>query len=269
MDCCFIIPLHPKHYAYAYNFVNKASDIVDIFFVFSNENDYNDFEIREGFLPIIIPTEYPIGSSIITEKKFYALHQLKNSKYDFIIACDAEIDIISENFTRENILNKVENIFQNKYIYGGNHDSSFVKDISVVSGNVFCENDLKKLCEITDNFNYYVWWSNLPVYKRSHLDHFFSVIRSYNLSWYNFDHIMYSYYLLLYQDFHLINITERIGRCFSLESYCDDNEDNLMKLLEVKYEFGWVIPTFFKIKKDFLLKQGTFLLYHLDHPINN
>ena len=49
MKLAFIIPIHPKHYNYIYNLINvifQNNIIIDIYLVFSNENDYNVFPYK-------------------------------------------------------------------------------------------------------------------------------------------------------------------------------------------------------------------------------
>ena len=49
----------------------------------------------------------------------YGLQKMIHEKYDYIICIDSETDIIPKNFTKEYILKKINNIFKNKKIYGG------------------------------------------------------------------------------------------------------------------------------------------------------
>jgi hypothetical protein len=41
--------------------------------------------------------------------------------------CHAEISIIPENFNEKNILNKINKIYENKTIYGGEVDINWIK----------------------------------------------------------------------------------------------------------------------------------------------
>ena len=48
----------------------------------------------------------------------YTLNYMKDrEEYDYFILCDSEIDIISENFTHDNIQNKICDFFQKNYIF--------------------------------------------------------------------------------------------------------------------------------------------------------
>ena len=88
------IPIHPKHYNYIYNLIDLTNqnhdNNIDIFLIFSNENDYNSFNKKDFIKKIILPPNTR-SHSIVTYKKFYCLEILKNKeKYDYFIVCDAE-----------------------------------------------------------------------------------------------------------------------------------------------------------------------------------
>jgi len=269
-NVALIIPLHPKHYEIMYKLLDKnITDIIDVFIVFTNKYEYDIFKQKYKIKPIVLPDNFQTGS-IVTYKKLYALQSImSNINYDYFIVCDSEIDIINKNFNMNNILNKVESIFKNKIIYAGEANRQLLTDtVNSGSSNVFCNNDFNKLKDITNDFTLYYWWSDLPVYKREHLPDFFNKICFNNISWKHFDHIIYLNYLLLYKDFSLLNITPLIDHNWSLELYYTDNIEKLNKLKEHKYGFGWVIPKFLEISYDYLLNEGTFLIYHTDRIYN-
>jgi len=261
-----IIPLHPKDFHYIYNIKNKLTmnKFLDIYFIFSNKDDFDQFQYKNDFNFIIIDNTNT--NNIVTYKKWFSLNQLAD-KYDYYIVCDSEIDIIIENFTLNNILNKINYIFENKCIYAGqimNNDT--LTNITKTSCDIFksCQ-DIDKLKELTLNYNLYYWWSDIPVYKGSHVIDFFSKIKDYkNINWYHFDHKIYLNYLVLYHDFNFVNITPHINIYWSLESYNVNDVNYLEKLKNIKYSFSWVVPKLFIQYKDFFINNGTFLLYHLD-----
>lgn len=121
-----------------------------------------------------------------------------------------------------------------------------------------------ELQNITNNFTLYYWWSDLPVYKREHLTDFFNKICYDNINWNHFDHIIYLNYLILYHKFNIVNLSKVINHNFSLESYNANNKESLIILKNNNYGFSWATPNFFNNHKDFLMKEGCCLLYHLD-----
>ena len=264
MKFCFIIPIHIKHYNYIYNLLNliDANKIeVDIYLVFSNESDYNIFNKKDKTKNIVMPNINTPTPSIVTYKKFYALNQLKdNPNYDYFIVCDAEISIIPENFNEENILNKINKIYENKTIYGGEVDINCIKNITQSSTYSIFGGD--KLKETTHNYNLYIWWSDLPVYKREYLSHFLSLIDYNKIT--QFDHIIYLYYLILHHDFNILNITPLVNHTWSLESYNTRNVIHLNILKNHNYGFSFITPQLYNNNEEFLKKEGSFLLYHLD-----
>ena len=205
--CAFIIPIYPKHYDYFYTILPKLYNIVDVYLVFSNTADYDAFSEKSKIKEIIMP--FSPRDGIINCKKFYGLKYLMNSSYEYFIVCDAEIDIVTENFHPDLIYNKANDVFINKIIYGGYTKKEDNWKIMGTCANIFVGEDYAKLKSATDDFKLYTWWSNLPVYKRTHLEHFFNIVgdQDRNLTWYHFDYIIYSYYLMLYQGFNIVNVT--------------------------------------------------------------
>jgi len=265
-----IIPIHPKHYNFIYNLIDTTNqnpkNNIDIFLIFSDEQDYSMFNKKDFIKKIILPPNIK-NNSIVTYKKFYALENLKNeAKYDYFIVCDAEITIIPENFNRTNILNKINKIYENKFIYGGGgNNNEGINKIIKDSASIFINNnDLNKLKNITNNFTLYYWWSDLPVYKREYLTDFFNKICYDNINWHHFDNKIYLNYLILYHNFDILNLSKLINHNFSLESYNTINKECLTILKNNNYGFSWATLNFFNNHKDFLIKEGCFLLYHLD-----
>lgn len=268
-----IIPIHPPKYKFIYNLVEKSNIInkcCDVILVFSNDLEYNQFQYKDVFKTLILPENY-ISKNMVTFKKYYALRTLKQT-YSYYIICDSEIDIIDENFTHENVVEKIKTIFDGKTIFAGNiifKNNTRVKLYSTVieysSGIFKSDEDKMKLKHLTNDYSLYYWWSDLPVVKGSHIDDFFSKINyDMDLDGHHFDHVIYLNYLLLYHNFKFTNITSLIGRNGSLESYTGNNIKDWELLKENSCTFSWVVPKLFRVNKEYFLKNGTFLLYHLD-----
>jgi len=237
---------------------------IDVYLVFSNDYDYDNFSKKDKIKKIIIPQINTDG--IVTYKKFFALEKLKDDiRYDYFIVCDAEITIIPENFNEINILNIINNIFENKVIYAGKTNDDLAIKITKSSCNLLINEKLEK---ITENYTLYYWWSDLPIYKREHLTHFLSLIEYNNLTWFTFDHVIYLNYLILHHDFTILNVTPILNHHWSLESYNTTNIDNLQTLKSIHYGFSFITPHLYNRYVDFLRNERTFLLYHLDNYIN-
>jgi len=259
-----IIPIHPKHYEFVYDLIEiiykNIISVIDIYLVFSNEIDYLNFRLKDKIQKVIIPNMNT--KCIVTYKKFYALDRLKTAeRYDYFIVCDAEVTIIPENFNETNIIDKIEQIYNKKLIYAGKTNNNSILDISRTSANLL---GYQKISDMTEQFTLYYWWSDLPVYKREHLDDFFSKIDYTNIVPYHYDHLIYLNYLLLYHDFNIINITPILNHNWSLESYSTANMSDLIQLKKIDYGFSWVTKRFMNSASDFLINEGSFLIYHLD-----
>lgn len=263
MDACaFLIPIYPKHYHYMYRVLPKLRKVVDVFLVFSNEEDFQAFEQKENIQAILLP--FVPKDGIINCKKFYGLQSLLDSKYEYFIVCDAEIDVIEQNFHAENIRKKVREVFQNRRIYGGKNRKETDLEIMSKAANVFSPDEYERIRVLTEGFTLYTWWSDLPVYKREHLRHFFQTVRTDQLTWFHFDHLIYSYYLMLYHSFTLVNLTPIIQREGSLEWYRTNDRNNMIQLERLGYGFSWVSRLLLKRWETFLLRRGAFLIYHCD-----
>jgi hypothetical protein len=259
-----IIPIHPKHYHFIQNLVNKINsreeNKIDIYLVFSSEEDYNNFSERDKIKKIILPNVET--HSIVSYKKFYALELLKNeTKYDYFIVCDAEIDIIPENFNETNILKKISDFYTNKKVYAGKTNKDIAIDITRTSAEIIANDSLK---EITNDYTLYYWWSDLPVYKREHLNDFFDKFSYENMNYNHFDHLIYLNYLILYHGFTIVNITDVIQFEWSIENLYTSDEKILELLKQQGYGFSYINHGLLDANHGYMMREGTFLIYHLD-----
>jgi len=288
-NIAILIPIYPPHYHYIYDLIEKLikNNInIDIILVFSNESDYELFQKKKQKIKIVLQNEVDISKlrldttdfserqQVTSYKKFYGLDKLKNdNKYDYIISCDSEIDIVPQNFNINNINNKISQIFENKLIYAGYTDDSNANNITKfnIENNIFNSNEIDKLQKYTKNYKLYYWWSDLPVYKRSNLSNFLNKIK-FNASepittifdFYYFEFLLYLNYLILYENFKFINITSLIGLDFSLERLSTENLNQLNILKDNKYGFSYVNHNIFNKQRTYFIQEGTFLIYHID-----
>jgi hypothetical protein len=205
-------------------------------------------------------------TSIVTHKKFFGLKHLMDSKYDYFIVCDSEIDIIPEHFTSDNILEKIKNIFTRKQLYAGEfHENTWGINITSNCAKLFKGDDYDKIRSVTNNFKYYTWFSDIPVYRRSDLPGFFEKINVLDMNWYQFDHVIYQYYLVITENYEVINtspITNQTGN--SLEYLHTNNEEILNTLADRGFGFGWLSKYTFNYHPTYFLAKKTFLIFHID-----
>jgi hypothetical protein len=241
---------------------------MDVYLVFTNTSDYDSFQMKSHIKHIIMTNTFEknanvtyIKDPIITHKKFFGLKQLSQSTYDYIICCDSEIDIIPKNFTSDNIEQKIQQIFNNKMIYAGDTQRELEIQITRGAAEVFPKN-YEELKDITNNFKLYFWWSDLPVYRRKDIDTFLNMIDHSKIN--AFEYIMYQYYLILFHDFKIINITPITNVKGSLENLYTLDTHILNRLLDIKYGFSYITKRYYNLNKEFLESQNAFLVYHLD-----
>lgn len=264
MNLALLIPIHSPKYEYIYSLLKNNKHInntADIFLIFSNIADYEKFNIIDYNVKYIFADIDKIKTlNIISYKKFYGLKYLmKHEQYKYFIVLDSEIKIIIENFNIENILHKLDDIYINKQIYGlkGSQFKILITDNIKSFNNI----DQSKLSN-----EYYYWWSDIPVYRRTDLNNFFNVIKP-NLFTYSFDHLIYLNYLILYENFKIINVNPLLDTTVgSLELYYNQSGDisKLEKLNDIGYGFSYINKQLYEFNKDYLNKKGTFIIYHLD-----
>jgi len=258
----FIISVHPPHYHYVYNYLDQLTDECDLFLVFSDEFDYGGFERKEKINKIIMPKNTIDGhEGVINYKKFYALEQLKDSKYDYFIVCDSEIELTA-NYNYETLYNKVFDIFNKKIIFGSDFPEYdwIMKD----SAGIFPIKYQDEIKNITKNYTIYTFWGDLPVYKREHIDHFFSLINYSKIRYAQFDHIIYGYYLCLFHNFTIKSISDETGIIIDIAAFNTTNIDILNKLKEIGYRFNWTMKKQYIDNKDFYDKYKTIIVYNID-----
>lgn len=270
-NIALVIPIYPPHYNYMYNLLNlfKINDIkIDTYLIFSNNDDYLLFSMKDYIKPIFIPQNI-IMVNVPVFKKLYALDILQNNtNYDNFIVIDSEITIIPENFTEIILNEKINNIFLNKVIYAGYNNTDQIKyNINKISAIDFINNHNDKIIKDTLDFRLYFWWSDLPVYKREHLKEFFNLInykKNYSIFGY-FETIVYQYYLIIYHNFQIINLSSIITNLdWSLECFYPDDKNELIKLENLNYGFSYIREQLYLKHKNFLDKKGSLIIYHLD-----
>jgi hypothetical protein len=270
-NIAMLIPVYPKHYTEVYALLNKLKNnniYIDIYCIFSNKEDYASFEMKD-LIKEIIPESVPDDNSIVSFKKLYGLKYMINTLYDFIIVCDSETDIIPENFTKDNMTRKINDIFTNKKLYGINVNKyrvvEVINDIIRTCANVFTGEDYKKIESATNNLTLYTFFYNIPVYKREHIQGFLDKIKydTLKIAWGHFDTLMYDYYLVITQNFEILDVT-LLAHDPILSGLYVDNIENLKKLKDLGLGFGSVVGNFWRDKHDILKGENTFLLVNID-----
>jgi hypothetical protein len=122
-----------------YDFIRQTSPTcIPLYVVFSNEADFDSFEMQSSVVPIIVPLDGWMGAhGVVNFKKLYALQQLENSDHDYFIVCDSEISAVMPNFDADNILRQVEHIVHTRRVYSGKTSDPFIMNIMEQSACLF------------------------------------------------------------------------------------------------------------------------------------
>lgn len=289
MNVSFLIPVHPPHYPFL-DFLHKLDDTVaqsgmvqdfDIFLILSYHSDLLELQ-KNNYknCKTIVLEDYMIKSTIdtiinrniiVTYKKFFALNIVKD-KYKYCATVDSEIEFINI----KNIYEKFQLFCDKKQIIGSivAKDNSFeyqlIQQINVESASFFLQNHLhyKKLQELTYNFDFYSWFSDIPIYDMSYIDEFFDYIQFHHenfinkLSFYVFDYVSYVFYVLLFKNYSLLNVRNYdIQRNWSLE--CMPIQTYYTIKEKMNYHPLWLIQKAYN-EKDENKENDIILIYHRD-----
>jgi hypothetical protein len=260
-NCAFVIPIHPKHFAYAKAVVEELSGSdADLWFVFTNNEDRDAFQTNVNSLVL---SEYvdlktvEETNSFITLKKYYALLKLK-SKYDYISCIDSEVKFIKTRGFYE----LMKQISESKRFYGSilaqeNNGRCILYETLI---NITPASDHKHLTNLSRIFSVYTWWSNIPVYTCAYLDEFFAWINfDKNLekySWSVFDHMLYNYFCVLFKKYRINLDPELITSFEFLESALVEKLDPTL--------VNWVNYKAYKTNPEYYNNNEFYIVFHCD-----
>jgi hypothetical protein len=276
---CFIIPVYPPHFHFL-SFLNDTNN-VDIYIVLSYKNDYNILQtynyknyktiILEDYLTPDTINNIIAKNVIITFKKYFGL-ELLYKKYDYIAIIDSEVKFKNT----DNIYNLFKEYCNNKQILGANikKDNRFynmAQDINISSSMFFNDKEIDILKNITNNFNFYFWFSDIPIYDCKYIGDYLIYINFNDyiafinkINFYVFDYISYIYYMILNDNYSVIDISNYdISRNWSLEG-C--NYDIYNKVVtNIKYVPLWIIDYCYTDN----INKNIILTYHIDRGSNH
>ncbi len=278
----FIIPVYPPHYHFL-SFLNKLNikPDFDINLVLSFHSDLTllnkNYNFKKFYNVIVLENyfnrqliEYIINKKIIiTFKKYFALNLLKGN-YSYCATVDSEIEFVNTN----NVFEKFTNFCDNKIIIGSSintHDfrHKLIRDINT-SSSVYFTKHFDDLVKITNNFNIYFWFSDIPIYNLSNITEFFTFINfdNYmnfieNTKWEVFDYIPYVYFITLFKGYSLVNIKDYgLTREWSLESMPIQTYNQVVS--RINYRPLWLIHNTYHENVDNIQNDGIILTYHLN-----
>lgn len=273
MSVCFLMPVHPPHFGFANGFIKSFETFgyqgkADVCLVFTNEQERDQF-VQEAGAPVktlVLPQDLRNfeNRGIINIKKIWALSQLADSPYKYIIIIDAETELVRA----VDVEALCDSYFANKVLLGNLVPAAGRKRTEAIKyacKRFFFEHPKRALLD-TD---LYLWFNQPCIYKTDTLHDFMAYFllpdrAIKNLTWYDFDYYIYMYYLLLEQDFTLVDlgICSNYGVCevetlfiqFANENYKDQrimmcsrnvlkqfDNDNLFLMVHLDRDEAWVI----------------------------
>jgi hypothetical protein len=198
-----LAPIHEPKFDFGLKFVesyNKFYDDEDLFLVFSNEEESNKFKslASNNRYGSIVCNENLNMNNPITQKKYYGLKYLFNAeKYDKIATVDVDTIFIASADYDE----KFKSVLKERTLYGSPSDKN--RSINESCAKLFNNVDYNVIKQKTDNFLFYFWFNEIPVYEKNNFLMFMdyikydeNVIRE-KLIPAQFDFIVYACYLII------------------------------------------------------------------------
>lgn len=200
-DSCFLAPIHRPKFDYGVQLIRSYNEYFDddhFFLVFSSNDEQDEFAaISQGLRYRSIVCDQLIGNSPTTQKKFFGLqHIYKTTNFEYVAA----VDVDTLFFKTVNYSELFKAYYERGILYGNDYDFS-PRPMVESPFKFFNFYDQGRLHEITKHRTIYFWFNDIPVFKRNYFLDFIEYsnynTRIHELSWFDFDFIIYAYYLLI------------------------------------------------------------------------
>jgi hypothetical protein len=268
---CFVCPIHEPKFHEGLNLLKSYHKYYDddnsLFFIFSSLEDFKKFKLMSNNLSFksIIFLNYS-KKGIQTKKKFIGVQYVfDNTNFEYVATIDAD----TEFFKTVDYDQLFKNYYKKSRIFG-NYFDRYVKknkhliNITTAPLDFFTEDDKKIIKNKTNNFQFYFWYNDIPIYKKSIFLDFMQYIdyknRIKDIDWKHFDFFLYAYYLIKENIFKpTLLLDAEVGTM--VEDQYEMNEE-VFKLMFKKSKPMW-------IKKDIdkKLMNNTFMHVHLDRQL--
>lgn len=215
----FVVPTYYEDFEYAYKMrdtFGKFDLKSDLLFVLSNADECRNFD--EGIAKkCFLMDGFPLGvdpRGIIAVKKFQGVEVAKSLGYEYAIVLDCET-IFTRSF---NVYEVAKYLCERKTVYSSLTNHRVLIEINRRAADFFAEEEREKLRQLTNNFREYFWFNDIAFYDLSIFDKFTKKVYADDprkfyarMSSAHFDHIIYIFYCLLYEDYKIVNLNEKIG----------------------------------------------------------
>ena len=262
--------MHPKHFNYGYEIAEELDGTdADLYFIFTDKAEkelfYKHLEYKCNYVILdefVDVSRLDKNRSWVSVKKLYALYTLYK-KYEYISCIDSEVMFINKKFYKT-----MKNVANTKIICGGDVTDSANKDYQKIIKESLTNNvphkDRAKLRKISQNYNIYTWWSNLPVYDCSKAAAFLDWIQFNNknfidkITWYVFDDMVYNYFLILKYNYKLVVVPE-------INTSLEYAPNRIIKKVDKETcKLYWVNYSVYKKDTDYYKNNNFVIAYHLD-----
>lgn len=230
----FICPTHPPHFDFVKSMIssfleNDLDKQADLWFIFSNKNDADNFGNYE--YKLILPDEYFItdNNGIINIKKLWGIKNLA-ANYEYIISIDSESCFIK----KVDVYQLCQEFFQRKILLGNKvlSEGKELTDKIKERCKVFFPGD----CQHFLDSDLYLWFNQPCIYKTANLNKFFEVTKCYDnlksIDWFQFDYYIYMNFLIIYEGFSIIDmeLESSYGVCEASSELTNINSDKYKQL---------------------------------------
>jgi hypothetical protein len=268
---CFIVPIHPPHFAFACNLLASRDRFLpdlDIFFVFSSLEHAREFRRIKCslFRQIVCNEELFIFcqkqskyKGIIVLKKFFGLdHVFRFFHYRYAGVIDAECE-----FTKAVDVDKLFQEFcGRKTFYSSMTSHKQTRTVNKQCGKFFPREVYCKLKKVSGNFTQHFWFNQIPIYEREPYLDFrkkFIVKPPLTTGPAICEYTLYGYFLLVYYDWSLDSVDRLVSttKLPLLGSLSESAQGQKVALNVAK-----ILHSFWS--KERIVDESVFMVYHLD-----
>jgi hypothetical protein len=265
-NSCFICPIYDSknHFSFGRKLLQSKislSIVEDFYFIFSNKNQYRDFddnlsfEEKKHYNFLILPDDFIHFKNQISVKKIWALNHLKN-KYKFYAVLDSEC-----LFIRKGDFSKLFSELWKNNLFQANFSPEGYFIQKKCYETVGLSNDIK-LIHSTSNFKYNIWFSNIPIYNNDDLDEFNSFLKELDINKWGNETSCFDYYL--YISFLIIKKGIKIKRNHYISNWGIIEELPQFNFMKVKKILNKMKPLWIPKGINSKIRENFFIEFHLD-----
>jgi hypothetical protein len=154
-------------------------------------------------------------NSIVNVKKVIAIYRSLCIGADEIVCIDSDIVFLSHVAS---IFDRLEESFRKKLVISGH--IGMAQNIVRESASIFPRREELEILRLSEDGSLYSWFFDAPYFPKYETERFFAHLCSYrngieglinSMTWGTFEHLLFQYYLLLKEGFHVLDIRSVTG----------------------------------------------------------